>query len=238
MSFTHARDDIGVLYVRGTDATGFVDGLSTNLIPTEPGRAVQTAFTDRAAKIIAAAVVLVREEGVVLLVHRPVMQTLIEHLQPRRLGQDVALVDLSERNHVVYGIGLTSTLDVGTWQTQEAVTTVQLHQELQVHVIAGAPLDDEPSNVEAWTAWRIQHRWPEHGVEITAKHHPYACGLEDLVHDNKGCYLGQEVLTRMKSRGKTGWILMQGVVTDFPEQRLTTTHEGKALAIVRTGEVQ
>ena len=58
MSFTHARDDIGVLYVRGADATAFVDGLSTNLIPTEPGRAVQTAFTDRAAKIIAAAVVL------------------------------------------------------------------------------------------------------------------------------------------------------------------------------------
>jgi len=238
MSFTHARDDIGVLYVRGSDATAFVDGLSTNLIPTEPGRAVQTAFTDRAAKIIAAAVVLVREEGVVLLVHRPVMQTLIDHLQPRRLGQDVALVDLSERNHVVYAIGRTTTLNIGTWETQESNTTVQLHQELQVHVIAGPPPGDEANNVEAWTAWRIQHRWPEHGVEITPNHHPFACGLEALVHDNKGCYLGQEVLTRMKSRGKTGWILMQGDVTDFPEQRLTTTHEGKALAIVRTSEVQ
>ena len=86
MSTTHLRADIGVLFVRGKDAVSFVDGLSTNLIPTASGSAVRTVFTDRAAKVIATTTALVRDEGVVLLVHQASLQTLLSHLQPRQLG--------------------------------------------------------------------------------------------------------------------------------------------------------
>ena len=40
--------------------------------------------------------------------------------------------------------------------------------------------------------------------EITSDVHPFNCGLEHLVHEAKGCYIGQEILTRMKSRGGNG----------------------------------
>ncbi|HIH52684.1 MAG TPA: hypothetical protein HA286_00250 [Candidatus Poseidoniaceae archaeon] len=238
MPFTHLRDDIGVLFVRGTDARGFVDGLSTNQIPNDSGHAVQTVFTDRAAKIIAATLALVRDEGVVLLVYRPSIDALIGHLQPRLLGQDVALMDISDRNHVVYEVGGTSDVEFGRWNTHQQVTTVRLTPELLVHIAAGPPAEAVEANMTEWTAWRVEHRWPEHGLEITAKRHPYACGLEDYVHQNKGCFLGQEVLARMKSRGRTGWVLVQGDVNALPEHRITTEHEGRALAILRTSEVQ
>lgn len=237
MSFTHLRPDVGVLFVQGADAVSFVDGLSTNLIPTESGTSLRTVFTDRAAKVIAASTVMVRDQGVVLLVHRDAFTTLLEHLQPRRLGQQVTIVDLTDRNHVVYETGGKGP-DEGTWHTENGVTSARVHADLCIHVIAGNAAPDLKENEEAWTAWRIANRWPEDGVEITSKHHPYACGLESLVHENKGCYLGQEVLTRMRSRGKTGWVLVQGRTEDLPMERITTELDGEALAIVRTHEVQ
>lgn len=237
MSFSHFRPDVGVLFLRGRDAVSFIDGLSTNHIPNTPGSALGTVFTDRAAKVIAVATVMVREEGVVLLVHRERWHALLDHLTPRQLGQDVAMLDLSDRNHVVYRTG-SSGPPVGTWHTEEGVTSARVHDDLSILVVAGSSHAELEHNHDAWTAWRIANRWPEVGLEITSKHHPYACGLESLVHENKGCYLGQEVLTRMRSRGKTGWVLVQGSTEDLPEDRITTSHEGRSLAIVRTREVQ
>ena len=237
MSFSHFRPDVGVLFVRGRDAVSFIDGLSTNHIPNTPGSALRTVFTDRAAKVIAVATVMVREEGVVLLVHRERWQALLDHLTPRQLGQDVAMLDLSDRNHVVYRTGSRGPPS-GTWYTEEGVTSARVHDDLSILVVAGSSPDEGVQNHDEWTAWRIANRWPEVGLEITSKHHPYACGLESLVHENKGCYLGQEVLTRMRSRGKTGWVLVQGSTEDLPEERITTSHRGRSLAIVRTSEVQ
>lgn len=237
MPFTHLREDIGVLFVRGADAVPFIDGLSTNHIPASPGSALRTVFTDRAAKVIAVATVMVRDEGVVLLVHHERRGALLEHLTPRQLGQDVSMLDLSDRNHVVYRTGAGEP-EEGTWRTNGGVTTARIHHDLCILVIAGPPGSDHEPNHEAWTAWRVDHRWPEEGVEITSKHHPYACGLESLVHENKGCYLGQEVLTRMRSRGKTGWVLVQGPTDEFTPERITTTHGGVSLAIVRTNDIQ
>jgi len=238
MSTTHLRADIGVIFVRGNDAVSFVDGLSTNLIPTAAGTAVRTVFTDRAAKVIAATTAMVRDEGVVLLVHRASLKALMSHLQPRQLGQDVALMDLSTRNHVLYETNPDADLAVGAWQTTDGITTVRVHDELCIHVVAGESTGEHESQEEHWTAWRLKHRWPEHGIEITSARHPYACGLESLVHENKGCYLGQEVLTRMRSRGKTGWALVQGSVEDFAADTITTQSNGQALAIVRTRDLQ
>ena len=237
MSFSHFRPDVGVLFVRGVDAFSFIDGLSTNHIPNTPGSALRTVFTDRAAKVIAVATVMVREEGIVLLVHRECWHALLNHLTPRQLGQDVAMLDLSDRNYVVYRTGPGGP-ENGAWHTVEGVTSARVHHDLCILVVAGSSSADHEQHNDAWTAWRIANRWPEVGFEITSKHHPYACGLESLVHENKGCYLGQEVLTRMRSRGKTGWTLVQGSTDDFPVDRITTSHDGRSMAIVRTREVQ
>ena len=43
---------------------------------------------------------------------------------------------------------------------------------------------------------------PWYGYEISGKVNPYQCGLNNQVHENKGCYTGQEILTRMRTRGK------------------------------------
>ena len=85
--------------------------------------------------------------------------------------------------------------------------------------------------MEQWNEHRITNLIPYHGHEITGSYHPLACGLEPLVHPQKGCYVGQEVLTRMRSRGKQGHRL---VVRPNPVEKPTTQGKERSLCIVRT----
>lgn len=230
---TLGRRDLDVLMVLGTSAQNFVDGLSTNLVPSESGQAIRTCFTDRAARILGTAYLLTREEGVVLVVHRMWTEALLEHLASKRLGQPLEFRNLSDRNHVCFVLNPTTDLPIGTWRVEGTATVARVHDALLLSIAPGpmpASIDDASA---AWTHWRVKHRWPEDGAEVTSDRHPLACGLEGTVHPNKGCYLGQEVLTRMRSRNKSGWLLKQGLVDEFDPTTITSESNGWALAIVR-----
>jgi folate-binding protein YgfZ len=67
--------------------------------------------------------------------------------------------------------------------------------------------------------------------EITREFHPFNCGLSEFVHEAKGCYIGQEILTRMRSRGKMGKQLMK---VDKNAEDATTIGTEFSLAIRRT----
>ena len=61
--------------------------------------------------------------------------------------------------------------------------------------------------------------------------HPFNCGLAQYVHEAKGCYIGQELLTRMRSRGKMGKQLM---TVEKDADDATTIGSEFSLAIRRT----
>ena len=67
----------------------------------------------------------------------------------------------------------------------------------------------ESMTFDEFTEYRTENIIPYQEHEITTDVHPFNCGLEHLVHAAKGCYIGQEVLTRMRSRGKMGKQLVQ-----------------------------
>lgn len=62
----------------------------------------------------------------------------------------------------------------------------------------GVPLGD----VADYEAWRIEHRWPAMGAELTDRTIPAEAGILDrTVSFTKGCYTGQELVARIDSRG-------------------------------------
>lgn len=70
----------------------------------------------------------------------------------------------------------------------------QLQEQLQA---AGAAfLSDEEA-----AALRIAAGVPLYGVDMTEDHLPAEAGLEDALSHTKGCYLGQEVVVRLRDRG-------------------------------------
>jgi len=234
MSVAFARRDYNVVMVVGDNASAFIDGLSTNAVPDDGG-VDRTCFTDRTARILATAFALRMGNGVVLALHRMWTPRLMEHFVERRLGQSLEFRDLSRLNHVTMqlqpGPGAPP---LGSWQAQGPSTVARIHDELVLSITPGPMPEHLIDPGLEWTRWRVRHRWPEDGAEVTSDRHPLACGLESFVHSNKGCYIGQEVLTRMRSRGRSGWSLHQGPTTAFAPDDITSEADGLALAVVRS----
>jgi folate-binding protein YgfZ len=57
-------------------------------------------------------------------------------------------------------------------------------------------------NTDEYDKYRIISKIPEPGKEITNKVTPLECLLDKFVSFTKGCYIGQEVLTRLNSQNK------------------------------------
>ena len=47
--------------------------------------------------------------------------------------------------------------------------------------------------------WKINQAIPSLGMEINGKNNPLELGLRDLIDFNKGCYLGQETMSKIKN---------------------------------------
>ncbi len=47
--------------------------------------------------------------------------------------------------------------------------------------------------------WKIKQAIPSLGMEINGKNNPLELGLQDLIDFNKGCFLGQETMSKIKN---------------------------------------
>ena len=78
---------------------------------------------------------------------------------------------------------------------------------------AGVALGARWVGLEAQEVLRIEAGLPRYGVDITEENLLLETGLDDAVSFNKGCYLGQEVVERVHSRGHVNRKLV-GLVLD------------------------
>lgn len=212
-----ARHDAYTLLLQGERLLDFINGLSTNLV----NGPCTTVFTNRAAQIVDVCEVIPVGDSIALVGFLSQKDMLIKHLSDRILGQPITISDISGLNDVFIGL---------PDEPHPPGTTVHQSHFGTVYVIP-KKLEQEPSwTDDEWTEHRIANMVPFYGHEITPHVHPLACGLGDLVHPQKGCYVGQEVLTRMRSRGKLGRRLSK---VDNPAKNATTVGTTHSLVLER-----
>jgi len=91
--------------------------------------------------------------------------------------------------------------------------------------VSETPSDAPPLPPELESQWCAQYAVPRWGLEITGGQLPAEVGLHSLALSfNKGCYIGQEIISRMEAAGKTRTKLYQ-VKSSSPlsEDEYTTT---------------
>jgi folate-binding protein YgfZ len=209
--------DAYVLVLRGKDSLSFIDGLSTNRVEGT----CTTVFTTSVAKIIDMFDVIDKGDFIALVGHGPYKEALIDHISQRILGQDVSIGDASASNLVYL-----STEDI---EVPDNVTKFNSFRGWLI--VSPSNMNFEITmSVADYDEYRVENLIPIQGKEITPKVHPLACGLSDLVHESKGCYIGQEILARMRSRGRQG---KQLVRLANPVVDATTIGETHSLAIKR-----
>ena len=206
-----------VLIIRGKDRLSFIDGLSTNKVEGD----CSTVFTTTAAKIIDLVDVIDMGDFIAIVGHQPYKENLIQHISKRVLNQDISIADISANNSVYL-----STEDV---DVVDKITKRNTWRGWLLVAPNSVSLEADMAE-EDFSEYRVANMIPHQGHEITPNVHPLACGLGDLVHEAKGCYIGQEILARMRSRGRQGKELVRLV---NPVEGATTIGVNHSLAIVR-----
>ena len=209
--------DAYVLVLRGKDCLTFLDGLSTNKVDGN----CTTVFTTQNAKVIDMVDVIDKGNFIALVGYMPYKETLLNHISNRILGQDVSIGDASVNNSVFL-----STEDI---EVVDDITKVKTSRGYLVVTPKSLELE-ETMTVEEFDNYRVKNLIPYQGREITPKDHPLACGLGEFVHEAKGCYIGQESLVRMRSRGRQGKKLVR---LANPVENPTTIGKTHSLCIVR-----
>ena len=221
---------------RGKDALKFLNGLSTNKIDNIPKNSViTTVILTEKAKILDVLHVFNLNDIIISVGNRDNSVELFSFLEKKILIQDIQFQNISSLNKVDIVYDYTKVSAINSVQSNNGITTINIDGKYNIEIYSVS--NDFNFNYETeenFTQWRIEKLIPWHGYEITTNKNPYQCGLGNYVHENKGCYAGQEILTRMRSRNKGIYQLKKVKVNDVEEKHITTKGDDMNLALIRT----
>lgn len=220
---------------RGKDAIKFLNGLSTNKIDKIPeNKVISTTILTERAKILDVLHIFNLNNMIISIGNSDNSEQLFSFINKKILLQDIQLQNISSLNKVdiVYDDLLAD--NSNSVQSSNGITTVNIdgHYNFEIYSVANA-VDFDYMSDDVFDQWRIDNLIPWHGHEITNKKNPYQCGLGNYVHENKGCYTGQEILTRMRSRNKGIYELKQVKNNEVDDKYITTKGDNLSLALLR-----
>jgi folate-binding protein YgfZ len=221
--------DLGWVRVTGEDRVRWLNGMVTNSInDLKPGEGCYNFILSAQGRIQGTANAFSQPDSILLQTDRAQLPGLIATLDRFIIMDDVELTDITEDRTGIALIGPTATalltrldleapaplsLRVTTWQSSE-ITLIAAHSPLVPRfelwaapatisallatlTAAGAtPISPEPLE---WL--RILEGTPRYGTDIRDKELPQETAQTRALHFAKGCYLGQEIVERIRSRG-------------------------------------
>jgi tRNA-modifying protein YgfZ len=203
--------DRGVVKVAGEDARTFLHGLlSADLLTLEPGGARFAALLSPQGKIIADFIVAEAPAqdggGFFFDVARALAGPLVDKLKLYKLRSHVIAEDLSETLGVLAAWDGNGTAALGLSYADPRLPALGLRVMLPPHRAAEAAAAFGATLVEAseYEAHRIALGIPRGGIDFTyGDTFPHEADMDQLggVDFAKGCYVGQEIVSRMEHRG-------------------------------------
>lgn len=195
------RDEV-VVRVTGADRIAFLHRMLTCEVKGLPeGGTAPGLFLTTKGKVVAAFLLAVRPDHVLLVAPPAAGGRLRESLTKYVLGEDVVLAEET---------GVLSLVGPRAPETAAAAGVAGIERTR-----AGLPAVDFPGGAdglrgtvppigrEALEILRIENGIPALGAEATEDTLPQECGLTDHVSFTKGCFLGQEPVGRLQARGRT-----------------------------------
>ena len=199
--------DRGVVKVAGDDSRMFLNGLLTaDVMQVTPQSARYAALLTPQGKIIADCIVAEDAEGLFLDCPRAVAASLVERLEFYKLRAKVSVEDLSSSLGVLAvwnGAGRSAHgLTYADPRLSALGRRVILPTNLAVQ--AAADLGAQLVDASAYDAHRIVLGVPRGGIDFAyGDAFPHEADMDQLngIDFDKGCYVGQEVVSRIEHRG-------------------------------------
>ncbi len=229
-----------LVWVEGADAVSFLDGLLSQAIePMPPGGVRRSFLLAPNGKLRALLWILRDAASVGLVADRGLGARVTEDLTRFKLRVEVSFVD-GPALHTVAG----RSADEPRWRRDgDLIEVVTGAMGLSSRKPAGA-IEMAPGEVDAL---RIELGEPVMGIDVDESTIPHETGLvAEAVDFAKGCYLGQELVARIDSRGRVNQRLVRVRTADGeptagamlhgpagPVGVLTTAAQGAGLGMVR-----
>ena len=217
-----------VIEMTGRDRARFLHGMCTNEIKKlAPGQGCLAAVVNRQGKIVGDVAVHVTETALLLETARENAAGLLEHLSRFLVADDVALKVSDAAVIGLYGPSAAALLGMspappyhgamrdGVLVSHDPALGVPgftlivpagRAQELDRLLAHGVT----PMGFTAWERLRIENGFPRWGVDMGPDVLPMEAGLEPLaIRYDKGCYIGQEVIQRVKTYSEPPRMLVQ-----------------------------
>lgn len=178
--------DRTILAIGGDDRVSFLQGLVTNDVDKAAGSIIYAALLTPQGKYIADFFVIGQDDRLLIDVAKSHAPTLAQRLTMYRLR---AAITIEETTLIA---------SRGTGPAPENAFVDPRHADLGWRAYGDADVSD----ATGWDALRVAHVIPETGIELTPDTYILEAGFEALhgIDFKKGCYVGQEIIARMKHK--------------------------------------
>lgn len=198
------------LRVAGNDRLRFLNGQATAAVgQATASRAVEACFLDAKGKMTAHAFLFAAPECIFIDADAALREILPQRLERYIIADDVSVEEASNRLSILHVLTETAPRMAAANWTVSARRFAQPGWDLWIdsanHEEASAQLAEIFSFCDAECAevLRIEQGIPRWGHELTNEIIPIEANLEERAIDyEKGCYVGQEVISRMKISGQ------------------------------------
>jgi folate-binding protein YgfZ len=222
----------GKIKLTGEDRARLLHAMSTNHIQQlTPGTGCYAFFLNDKGRVIADANVLCRPDHFLLDVEPEARGSLYEHLDHFIIADDVTLEDATDATTTIAVEGPQAAdvmqqagapVPLTDYQSAEwdGSIVARLNTTGGLGFLIFAPASEksaliarleaagaEPADVEAARVVRLEHGKPRYGEEISERFLAQEANQPQALNFSKGCYLGQEIVERVRSRGQIHRVL-------------------------------
>ena len=215
----------GRISVSGSEAVMFLNGLITNDLKTlGENRWMPAAFPNVQGRLLAAVRVIKRANDILLDTEAVTREKVLKIIERFTLAGDFKVTDLTDsiRQISFQGRGASELVERifgvknlprdGVWQSDDVTIIRATHTGEDGYDVIGAQemFEATPVSERVEEILRIEAGIARYGRDMDETNVITETNLDDAVSFTKGCYLGQEIIIRIKHRGHvakklTGW---------------------------------
>ncbi|WP_321472741.1 glycine cleavage T C-terminal barrel domain-containing protein [uncultured Paludibaculum sp.] len=205
----------GRIRASGEDRKRLLHAMTTNHVQQlEPGQTIYAFFLNAQGRIQADVWIHAEEDFLLLDVEPEVREKVFAHLDKFIIADDVTLEDVTALTAEIAVEGPNAVAMPKRGVVLDASVTGQPAFRMVVPVEELAPLLQQlqaaggvPASTEEVRAVRLENGVPRFGEDITDGNLVQESQQLQAVNFNKGCYLGQEIVERVRSRGQVNRLL-------------------------------
>jgi folate-binding protein YgfZ len=214
----------GRIFASGEDRARLLHAMTTNQVKDlQPGQGCYAFFLNPQGRILADVNLFILPDRILLDVEPETRESVYQHLDKYIIADDVTLEDASE---TMTAVGLEGP------KAAEALAAIGApipeapysHVDWNGRIVARVNSSGEPgfrifgstedlvtlplADAESVRVVRLEHAKPRYGEDIFDTTLPQETQQTHALNFNKGCYIGQEIVERIRSRGHVNRLLI------------------------------